>query len=471
MRLYDSNLSDRGANYALPINKNHLLDMLRDAWHPVQNPSGFLSLGVAENTLMHKELINYIISTFTIDSHGLGYGDSFFGSHRLREVLANFLTSFFKPHAPIRPNHLIVTSGVSAAIEACAFSLCDQGDGVLLARPFYKAFPYNLLNRAGVRHVPVSFNGDDHITIDGIAAYERALLESREKGVPVKALLLCNPHNLLAGVWLEVPHDSVFQLSQHNPSGRCASRELLQEYMRFCQKYNLHLISDEIYGLSVWENPEIPHAPTFHSVLSIDPTGLINPALVHVLWGMSKDFGANGLRLGCVVSQHNKDFLQALETNSIFTCPSSLSDRVTASILSNTDFVNSYLNSNQALLAAKYKKTIDFLGHHGISQKPSNAGFFVWADLFTFWSPRLGSRTKADEALGEAAEHQWALEERLNATLLSNKVFLAAGSTFRTEEAGWFRITFAHDQGYLDEGLKRILKSLEEFKNTETPGE
>jgi len=45
--------------------------------------------------------------------------------------------------------------------------------------------------------------------------------------------------------------------------------------MRFCGKHNLHLISDEIYALSVWHNPELPEAARFKSVLSIPPKGLI----------------------------------------------------------------------------------------------------------------------------------------------------------------------------------------------------
>lgn len=64
--------------------------------------------------------------------------------------------------------------------------------------------------------------------------------------------------------------------------------------MRFCNKYRIHLISDEIYGLSCWDNAEITDASPFHSVLAVDKTSLIDPALVHVLWGMSKvryDFG------------------------------------------------------------------------------------------------------------------------------------------------------------------------------------
>lgn len=56
--------------------------------------------------------------------------------------------------------------------------------------------------------------------------------------------------------------------------------------MKFCQKHSIHLISDEIYGLSVFEtgNSAIP----FTSVLSFDPAGLIDPDYLHVFYGMSK---------------------------------------------------------------------------------------------------------------------------------------------------------------------------------------
>ncbi|OJI98039.1 hypothetical protein ASPVEDRAFT_441231 [Aspergillus versicolor CBS 583.65] len=32
--------------------------------------------------------------------------------------------------------------------------------------------------------------------------------------------------------------------------GRCYTREVLEAYMGFCQKHNLHLITDESYALS-----------------------------------------------------------------------------------------------------------------------------------------------------------------------------------------------------------------------------
>lgn len=58
--------------------------------------------------------------------------------------------------------------------------------------------------------------------------------------------------------------------------------------MKLCKKHNLHLISDEIYALSVWENPHLADATQFKSVLSINAAEFMDPSMVHVVWGLSK---------------------------------------------------------------------------------------------------------------------------------------------------------------------------------------
>lgn len=40
----------------------------------------------------------------------------------------------------------------------------------------------------------------------------------------------------------------------HNPLGRPYPRETLLAYARFCEERDLHLVSDEIYGMSVYDN-------------------------------------------------------------------------------------------------------------------------------------------------------------------------------------------------------------------------
>jgi aspartate/methionine/tyrosine aminotransferase len=71
-------------------------------------------------------------------------------------------------------------------------------------------------------------------------------------------------------------------------SGGCYTKEVLVEYMKLCQRHKIHLISDEIYALSVFHNQELDRKGNFISVLSIDTTGIIDPELVHVIWGLSK---------------------------------------------------------------------------------------------------------------------------------------------------------------------------------------
>lgn len=48
------------------------------------------------------------------------------------------------------------------------------------------------------------------------------------------------------------------------------SRSTLLEYCRFAEEHDLHLVSDEIYGLSVFDNPAFPAALPFTSMLSLD---------------------------------------------------------------------------------------------------------------------------------------------------------------------------------------------------------
>lgn len=53
------------------------------------------------------------------------------------------------------------------------------------------------------------------------------------------------------------------------------------------EKKGIHLVSDEIYALSVYERDDRP-SEAFTSVRSIDCTGIISSDQVHVLYGMSK---------------------------------------------------------------------------------------------------------------------------------------------------------------------------------------
>ena len=89
--------------------------------------------------------------------------------------------------------------------------------------------------------------------------------------------------------------------------------ETLQVFASICGKHDLHLISDEIYAKSVFPNLSTPKAVPFVSTLSLDLDGVIDKTRHHVLYGASKDFCANGLRLGFVCTQ-NQGIMGALSS-------------------------------------------------------------------------------------------------------------------------------------------------------------
>lgn len=424
-------LSRRGHKHATGAKKT-LENVINNLWDPEDNPDGFVSLGVAENALMHEELASYVKDSIQdLQTHAFTYGDSFYGSKRLRSAIAQFVNHRFQPNQAVKQEHVVATAGLTNSLEQLAYALGDPGDGFLIGRPYYTSLPKDFGSRAGIQSIGVAFGDVDPFSMDAILKYEEALVEARKDGVPTKALFLCSPHN---------------------PLGRCYPTKVVVGLMKFCQQHKIHLISDEIYALSVWQNPEVPDAVTFESVLSIDTSGIIDPGLVHVLWGMSKDFGANGLRIGCIISQHNHPLLDAVKANSLFTYPPSLSDHITSTLLEDTSYTETYIRTNQLRLAENYAFATSFLKHHNIPYSAKvNAAFFLWVDL----KPLFSNVATEEERSKQGKELSGAIVQRL----MAKKVFVANGEAFASEEPGWFRVVFSQPRAYVEEGLRRLMSA------------
>ena len=130
---------------------------------------------------------------------------------------------------------------------------------------------------------------------------------------------------------------------------------------------------------------------------------------------------------------------------------------MTVQILSDNHFVKRLVQTILSRLAANYELTVQFLDTHDIPFRGgSNAGFFVWADLFAPLRRQMGQLWPEKDP--------WVVEKNLHATLLKHKVFLASGQAFGSDVPGWFRIVFAHQETYLREGLKRIVQALSVYR-------
>jgi aspartate/methionine/tyrosine aminotransferase len=394
---------------------------------------------------MHKELRDFLNTKTLVDqdARGLTYGDGPCGSIPLRTVLSQFLNDHFTPVTPVKPEQLLVTNGLSSAIEHSSWSLADAGEGILLGRPYYRAFLPDIGLRTGVKVVPVAFGTVDPCGLDCVQKYEDELLRSNETGVKIKALMLCHPHN---------------------PLGRCYSRETLIALMKLCQKYRIHLVSDEIYALSVWENTvdEMSHPPAaFYSALSIDTEGIIDASLVHVLWGFSKDFGANGIRLGMVISQANPAMLMAMQTCGLYSSPSSLTENAAMAILSDTTFVSSYIKKNQERLSSAFAFAVGILRERGIEHMPgANAAFFLWINLGKKFLENAKDNS-LPEVVNIDGEPAHKITQVIFDRLMEKNVFLVLGDAAGAEQPGWFRLVFTQAPELVQEGVRRIAQALE----------
>ncbi|KAK3666140.1 hypothetical protein LTR22_003146 [Elasticomyces elasticus] len=436
-----------------------LVQALSNSWSET-NVEGTVILGLAENTLMHREIAGHIKEHFEIDTHSqftYGYGPQ--GSPRLQKALATFFKENFHARGEVKAEQFVIASGVSAVIDHVTWCICDEGEGILFPAPLYTGFTNDLPTRSRGKLLPVSFRRDDgRLDLDDIfdatantRCMERALVQAKQNGVKVKAVMITNPHN---------------------PLGKCYPPDAIKAIAAFCEKHSLHYLSDEIYANSVFVNDQYPEAITFHSVLSVDLDKVIRPDLVHVLYGAAKDFCANGLRLGALYTRSSA-LRNAMVTITTFSWPSYVIQDTWARIFEDEKFLRWYLPENQKRLAANYCTLIKFLDKNSISYfRGGNAGIFLWVYLgqgtASSGTPdsavRKSGREQADVAsVTLEAEHAYDL--LLTDTCLKNGVMIGRGSRFLSEEAGWFRITFSADEEALRIGLDRIGQSISELSS------
>ncbi|KZT57992.1 PLP-dependent transferase [Calocera cornea HHB12733] len=436
-------LSSRGLEALAGISEFVQLShhIFNDGYHPETNPDGWLSLGLAENTLMHEEQAAYYNKQLALTDVDFTYGTDLSGSVRLGKALAGFLNrpgGAFSPLTPIKPEDIVFGAGVSAVIDMLAFHIADAGTGVLIAAPYYAGFTSDLNARCGVVPIPVFVDPEDRFGPASLDKFESALQQAEAEGTKVRAVILCNPHN---------------------PLGACYPRSTILAYASFCQRHNLHLISDEVYAYSVFSTADNQDPEPFVSVFSIDflKEARCDPARVHVLYGMSKDFCCNGMRAAALISQHNASLLAAVKSTGLFMKVASPSAVAWSSILEDEAYFAKFQKENVRRLQEAYHYTTSWLKFHDITYIPSNAGHFLLADFRRFFNNKdlRGNKLPSIEEDGGRGKDLALFEQ-----LLANKVFLGSSSAFNYPVPGWFRITFATRKDYLVIGLARIERAL-----------
>ncbi|KAL0943268.1 1-aminocyclopropane-1-carboxylate synthase [Colletotrichum truncatum] len=388
------------------------------------NPSGLISFASASNVLMHPSIAS-LASRVPLPEEVFGYSFSTAGGSRLRAALAAHLNATFNPHAPLTSANVQLASGATAVQHILAFALASPGEGILVSRPVYGRFELDFGNEMGVEVVYADTTPENCFDADVVDAYEDALRKAEENGAKVRAVMIVNPNN---------------------PLGRCYPRETLVRIMQFCGKHGLHLISDEVYGLSVFSES----LPGFTSVLSIDPEGIIDADLVHAEYGLAKDFAASGLRLGALISR-NKDLHDAFSSVVRFHSPAGPSVAIATAIFEDRAWHDEFIALSRKTIAAAYELVTGKLRELGVKYHEANAGLFVYVDLSP-WLPTESAGYGSDQ------EREFALAEKI----LEKGLFLHPGEE-HCLAPGRFRMVYTQPPEVVSEGLKRLGDALNDL--------
>jgi len=403
---------------------------LKNSYDETENPKGLINLGTAENKLVF-DLLKEKLSNINVDEilpEYANYGSEFIPRFRL--AMANFLNHYMKPAEPVDPFNLMLLSGMSNIIYVLGYIICDPGDGILIPSPYYGGFNTDLTAQSvDVIPFPVdlySEPGPEDSSPFQLTAQklEDSFEKAKRQNIRIRALLLTNPQNPLGDVY---------------------SGDLLRDCLLFAHRHSLHVIVDEVYMLSIFEEGH----PPMKNALSLND--IPNRKHLHVAWGFSKDFGLSGIPCA-VIHTFNKEVLHALETLQQFHNVPSITQLQLSSIISDLDWLdNVFVPTNYSRLRECHGMLCEFLERMKIPFLKRGSGLYVLIDLREFVSP-----------LTREGEIDFCKK------LLECGVYIGPGCEFSCAESGWFRIIFSVPPATLKVALERfeqVLKNFDEPKN------
>lgn len=381
-------------------------------YHAEDNPNGYIPLSIAENRLSVDLIAARYSRVQPPPSDYFGYGAPQC-DEKFSIALANFLTRYVTKHSvPVNPRHVVATCGASGAIDQLVHNLCDAGDAILIVAPGYQGFDYCAGVRCGVRVIPAQCSESNSFRANA-DIFEAAWKAAGGAESRIRAVLLSSPGN---------------------PSGEVIKRDALEEIIAWARRRGIHVISDEVYALSVFGK-----GGEFVSAFDVLQGELGDD--VHLIWALSKDFCGSGLRVGAIVSQ-NSTLLARLAHTTFFCDVSRPVQWALSEILTDHEFLSEYLTENVRRLASAYKRITTLFDSEDIPHVHAEAGFFLLLDLRRFLD--------GDEASREG-------EMRLYRRLAYARVLVTPCCEAFSTTYGLFRVCYgAVAEDTLDEAWNRI---------------
>ncbi|XP_057312308.1 1-aminocyclopropane-1-carboxylate synthase-like protein 1 [Hydractinia symbiolongicarpus] len=378
------------------------------------NPTGIINLGTAENNIIY-DIINKKLSEINLGKMEESYTHycKFTGMDVFRTSLSRFFQMFMSPRVSVTPDEIFVTNGGGVAIETLGQILCDEGEGVLTPAPYYKAFKTDLEQRFATRLCPFHFSDDFKITMKDLKAIHQKVTE---RGIKIKALLISHPIN---------------------PLGSFYTKEQLLMLLEYCWSSQIHLICDEIYMLSVYDDKHM----SFVNLLGIHNIHkYLN--IIHIVWSFSKTFALSGFRCGVIIT-FNALVQKALLSLSYYTTSSTLTQYVVQEMISDLDWVKVLKSTTQNRLLRSRGLVVARLNEMNIPYILPTSGMFIVFNISKFL------REKTEKA-----------ELELFDRFMKHGVYVVPGTNLEFSEPGWFRLIISNKLEIIEVGISRIIDAL-----------
>jgi aminotransferase len=358
---------------------------------------GVISLGVGEPDFTTPNHISQAAIRSIED--GLTAYTSNYGLLELRQLIAAHLERLYG--VSYDPNtEIIVTTGVSEALNLAAQAILDDGDEVLSTDPAYVAY-MPAVAFAGGKFVAVPTTAEQCFQLDAAALEQHVTPAS-------KAVLLGYPAN---------------------PTGATMDRHHLEAVADVAERQDLFVISDEIYDRLVYG---VQHV-NFASLPGMKDRTLL-------LGGFSKSYAMTGWRLGWVCApRFLADAMMRVHQYVMMSAPTAAQYAAVEALTSGEEDVQGMLGEYSRRRAL----VVDACRSMGLALVEPRGAFYAF--------PSVASTGLTDEQFAE----------RL---LLEEKVAVVPGSAFGPGGAGHVRICYSQKFDRLEEALHRMSRFVARYR-------
>jgi len=371
---------------------------IRDFFEVVQTMTDVISLGIGEPDYVTPWRIREA-AIFGMEKGRTGYTSNL-GLPKLRHAIARYIERRYGVEYHPQ-DEILVSVGVSEALDIALRALLNPGDEVIFHEPSYVSYHPSVSLSYG-KAVPVKTSAETDF---------RLIADDITKAITprTKALLLSFPTN---------------------PTGGVLRAEDLIPIAEICTRHDLIVLSDEIYSELIYDGTEHTSIASLPGMR--DRTVLLN--------GCSKSFAMTGFRVGyaCAPSPIIEAMMKIHQY--AIMCASTMSQEAAIEALENC---RKEVETMRGDYERRRNYVVNRLNEIGLPCHSPKGAFYVFPDIT---STGLNSK---DFSL------------RL---LKSQKVAVVPGSAFGASGEGFVRCCFATGIDKLKEAMARIEQFVDEFR-------